>query len=86
MEASIAGLPTVAFRTGGMPEIAHEGVNGLLAEPENERDLAEKLAVLISDSKLRRTMGEKAKAVAAKEFNLSTQVSKLVDIYESEIN
>lgn len=83
MEASAAGLPTVAFDSGGMPEIARKGVNGLLAKPENESDLAAKLALLIRNTELRGLMGEKAKEVASESFRLSVQVRKLIGIYES---
>jgi glycosyltransferase involved in cell wall biosynthesis len=42
LEAAACGVPSVAARVGGVPDIIHDGI-GLMAEPENPRDLAEKL-------------------------------------------
>lgn len=83
MEASMAGLPTVAFDLGGMPEIARRGENGILIEPYDKEAFASSLAKLIDDPELRREMGEKAKTIASNEFRLHEQVPKLIDIYQS---
>ena len=42
-EAFLAGLPVVASRIGGLPEMVTDGVNGLLFEPGNASDLAHTL-------------------------------------------
>lgn len=44
LEAYILGVPVIGSRIGGIPELVREGVTGLLAEPGNVQDLAEKLA------------------------------------------
>ncbi len=51
-EAFLAGVPVVASRTGGIPEIVKDGTNGLLFEPGNPADLARALTRLIDDPTL----------------------------------
>ncbi|HUJ11584.1 MAG TPA: glycosyltransferase family 4 protein [Verrucomicrobiae bacterium] len=56
LEALQAGLPVVSTRRGSIPEIIEDGVNGLLVEEQNPRDLADKLLQLINDPSLREQM------------------------------
>lgn len=53
LEGSRAGLPVLAHRTGGLAEAVLDGQSGLLADPEDRRDLAAKLQILLQDSALR---------------------------------
>jgi glycosyltransferase involved in cell wall biosynthesis len=48
LEAFSAGIPVVAFRSGGIPEIVEDGVTGVLSAP-TPRDLASKLLQLFSN-------------------------------------
>ena len=57
VEAMAAGKPVVASRIGGLPYTVTDGVTGLLFEPGNPFDLAEKIARLLDDPALRRQMG-----------------------------
>ncbi len=56
-EAMAFGLPIIASRVGGIPEILAEGRNGLLIEPGNPDDLAGKLEMLLSDEEMRTRIG-----------------------------
>jgi glycosyltransferase involved in cell wall biosynthesis len=51
-EALMAGLPVIAARRGALPEVVHDGVNGLLFEPEDSADLRRCLTRLITEPKL----------------------------------
>jgi glycosyltransferase involved in cell wall biosynthesis len=57
VEAMAAGIPVNASRIGGLPYTVTDGVTGLLCEPGNPADLAEKIACLLDDLPLRRRMG-----------------------------
>ena len=57
VEAMAAGKPVVASRIGGLPYTVTDGLTGLLFEPGNPFDLAEKLGRLLDDPGLRREMG-----------------------------
>jgi glycosyltransferase involved in cell wall biosynthesis len=57
VEAMAAGKPVIASRIGGLPYTVSDGVTGLLFEPGNPVDLAQKIARLLDDEGLRRQMG-----------------------------
>ena len=56
-EAMACGTPVVASRIGAIPEIVKDGVTGLLFEPGDPQDLADKLSRLLDDDELRARMG-----------------------------
>lgn len=49
LEALACAVPVVATRAGGLPEIVHDGVNGVLVRPEEPRELARALSELCRD-------------------------------------
>lgn len=57
-EAMSNGIPVIASRIGGLPEIIEDGITGLLFEPGNAKDLASKIRILWDDPDLCRKMGE----------------------------
>ncbi|MDD2338087.1 MAG: glycosyltransferase, partial [Geobacteraceae bacterium] len=59
-EALSAGIPVVAARTGGIPEIVTDGVNGFLFDPSDEGCLTRILQRFISDGDLLRKLDAKA--------------------------
>lgn len=58
IEAMAAAKPCVGTWVGGIPNVIKDGVSGLLVEPENAEDLADKLRTLLADAGLRARMGE----------------------------
>ena len=61
IEAMGTGLPIVATRVGGVPDMIEEGVSGLLTDCD-EAEVAAAMARLVSDEALRERLGQKAKA------------------------
>ncbi len=60
IEGMSLGLPTLASDYGGNPWLVDQGVTGLLYETGNNRDLFEKLKLLMTDEQMRYNMGENA--------------------------
>ncbi|UCE45126.1 MAG: glycosyltransferase [Methanobacteriota archaeon] len=57
MEAMACGLPIVASRVGGVPELVRDGQDGLLVESGDVVGLGHAIARLLSDPEMRRRMG-----------------------------
>lgn len=62
LEAQAAGLPVVAGRTGGVPDVIGDGETGLLVPPGDTAAFADAVRALISDPERRRAMGRAAAA------------------------
>lgn len=67
LEAQAAGLPVVAFASGGVPETVRPGETALLVAEREDVALATELARLIDDDALRARMGAAAAAFIAAE-------------------
>jgi len=68
LEASLAGLPIVAGKSGGVAEAVVDGETGLSVDPTDVDAIADVLNRLIHDQSLRQTLGLRGKARAEKEF------------------
>lgn len=69
IEAMANSKPIIGARVGGIPEIIADGVNGYLFEPENERDLAEKITRLLQNKQAREKMGAEGLELIRSKFN-----------------
>lgn len=58
LEAMASGLPVVAARAGGVPDLVADGQTGLLCPPEDAACLMSALRTLRDDRELRQRMGE----------------------------
>ena len=81
IEAMRAGLPVVATRVGGLPEIVEDGVSGRLVEADNPEQLARVLASL--DSTTLREMGARARLRYLRDFQIQRVIRELDGIYRS---
>lgn len=52
LEAMSAGLPVIGVDALGIPEIVQDGKNGFIATPDNTREMAEKIIMLVRDKEL----------------------------------
>jgi glycosyltransferase involved in cell wall biosynthesis len=64
LEAMYAGLPIIATRVGGIPELVPDGVRGYLVEPARPDRLAEKLGSLLRDDAARARFRERNEQLA----------------------
>jgi glycosyltransferase involved in cell wall biosynthesis len=68
-EAALWGLPVVAARRGGLPEIVTDGETGFLVDSENAADLAEKIGLLAANRQQAEKMGQKGRHRVVHEFS-----------------
>ena len=80
VEAMAAGLPVVASRTGGLPDLVTDGHNGFLVPPGNAVTLGQAIQNLCNNPDLRKRMGEAGRR-RAENFSLQRMVHKLDALY-----
>jgi len=80
LEALAAGKPVVAANWGALPELIHDGQNGLLFEAGSSTDLATKIKVLLEDSDLRNRLSVAAVQTAT-EHELQKSLQLFEDLY-----
>ncbi|MBV6394841.1 MAG: D-inositol-3-phosphate glycosyltransferase [Anaerolineales bacterium] len=69
LESLAAGVPVVQPDHGAYPEWVNATQGGLLFQPDNVADLAEKLAALLRDAQLRRRLAQQGRAAAFEKFS-----------------
>lgn len=81
MEAIACGLPVVASRLSGIPELVREGEGGLLAAPGDAVDLSAQLARLVAgDAPLDPDAGRRR---VEAEFNIHKEAGRLAELFSS---
>ena len=81
LEAMAAGLAVVTTDCGGMTEVVHQGVNGLVVDVGDIGAMAEHLAALSSDPDLRARLGVAAAETADESLDISHQVRRFTRAY-----
>ncbi|HAZ43821.1 MAG TPA: glycosyl transferase [Cyanobacteria bacterium UBA11369] len=66
LEAMAAGCPVVAARSGGIPDIVTDGVNGYLFDPQDELGAIAATKNLLSQTQERQTLREEARKEASR--------------------
>lgn len=77
LEAFQRGVPVVASRTGGTPELIKDGINGLLVRPGNPEELARALERLQFEPGLRARLAAQACASIDRRFSRELYCSTL---------
>jgi sugar transferase (PEP-CTERM/EpsH1 system associated) len=70
IEAAASGLPAVASRVGGVPEVIEDGRSGLLFEPGDAAALLRGLETLLGDGVRGREIGEAARCRVESRFHV----------------
>jgi glycosyltransferase involved in cell wall biosynthesis len=77
MEAMATGLPVVASRLSGIPELVTDGVDGLLVAPGDAAALADALARLAADPRLRARLGTAGRERVMRDFDVDHNAASL---------
>jgi glycosyltransferase involved in cell wall biosynthesis len=83
LQAAAAGVPIVAGRAGGIPEIVRDGENGFLVNPQEISSLTEAVSRVLCDTGLSRQLGQRATSIAMADFSLEAMVDANLQIYPS---
>ena len=81
LECMASGRPVVVSDIPGVSEVIEPGVTGLVAEPLDASDLAEKIRRVALDDELSRAMGKAARERVLELFTLPRVVDRLLEVY-----
>lgn len=81
IEAMACGKAVLATNVGGIPEIVENLETGLLVPSNSPQEMAEKIEILIKDSKLRTRLGNAGRIKAESHFSQEKHVKKIIEIY-----
>ncbi|MFM5953756.1 MAG: glycosyltransferase [Novosphingobium sp.] len=81
MEAMAAGLPVVAFASGGVSEIVADGITGRILSVVDPHALAEAVGTLLAQPETRKTMGAEGQKRIAAEFSAEVWIKRLEAFY-----
>jgi glycosyltransferase involved in cell wall biosynthesis len=79
MEAQSQGVPVLATRTSGIPELIDDGATGMLVEAGDSAGLAKGLETLIREPALRRRLGEAGYRRIQAQFDMEKGIDLLMD-------
>lgn len=82
LEALASGKPVIASNLPGVRSVFENGKQGLLIEPNNYQDLAEKLKTLLGDAELAQKMGEEGRKLAEQEYSWDKVGERLEEAYK----
>jgi glycosyltransferase involved in cell wall biosynthesis len=83
LEAMAAGLPVVATRVGGLPELVRPGRTGWLVPPRDVPALAAAISHLLSDPETSQAFGRAGREQAVRDFSLANMVRSHEEIFMS---
>ncbi|MBO1255950.1 glycosyltransferase [Alteromonas sp. 5E99-2] len=83
LEAMAMKKAIVSTNVNGIPEAIIDGESGLLVNPHQPSELADKVSLLIKDEKQRQSLAENARNRVVQHFNLTVFVKRFSDLYQS---
>jgi glycosyltransferase involved in cell wall biosynthesis len=81
IEAMGAGVPVVATRVGGNPEVVKDQETGYLVESDNDQEMADMLIKLLQDNEARQRMRQAGQQRAHDIFSLDKMVNTYTELY-----
>lgn len=86
LESQALGVPVVASRVGGTPEVIRDGETGSLVPPGDEKALADAIIKLLEDKNLRARMGKAGRKFVSENYNWQKNAKSMEGLYEELLN
>lgn len=81
LEAMSTGVPVLASKVGGNPEIVIDGETGYLVPPEQSEELAVHIMKLLRNQDLTRSLGDRGREWVGRRFTTTRMVERYQDLY-----
>jgi glycosyltransferase involved in cell wall biosynthesis len=81
LEAMAMGVPVIASKVEGIPEVIDDGVNGFLVKPGDSEQLSEKIVSIMGDPILLREVSQKGRRKVMDEMNGYSQALQVEHVY-----
>jgi glycosyltransferase involved in cell wall biosynthesis len=85
IEAMACGLPIIATRVGGLPDLVSDGINGILVDVGSTDQLASAIQILSTNPDLRFSMQLYSYQTAFEKFDIEKLVPQLVSVYNTAL-
>jgi glycosyltransferase involved in cell wall biosynthesis len=83
LEAMAAGLPVIATRVGGIPEVIKDGQNGILVPPQDRNSLANAICRVLDDSEFATNLASRARTTVEENYSIQAVTEAYTKIYLS---
>jgi glycosyltransferase involved in cell wall biosynthesis len=83
LEAMATGLPVIATKVGGIPEVIQDGQNGILVPPQDPVSLTNAICRMLDDSEYAGNLGQEARLTIEKNYSLKTITDAYTKLYLS---
>lgn len=83
IEAMACGLPVIASNLKGVRGVVEPGINGVLVEPKNSRDLANKIELIFGDEQMAKRFSNCALETVNKRYRQQTVCEKFESLYRN---
>jgi glycosyltransferase involved in cell wall biosynthesis len=85
LEAMAAGLPVVATKVGGVPDVVNDPSVGTLVEPGDPNAIATGVRDLLSEQSRRKRIGLNARARVEEHFSAAAMARRYAELYQEAL-
>ena len=86
LDAMALGKPVVATRAGGIPEVVHDGITGLLVPPRDPQALARALLYLLRHPEQGKKLGAAGRTRVERHFTAERMATRTMQVYQHLVN
>ena len=86
LEAMAAGVPVIAAKVGGVPDLVDEGKTGIFCDPNEPESMRGAIARVLTNISAAREMASRAKVRAREKFHPKVIAQRHIEIYREVLS